>query len=149
MELKDWVTLLIPIFCNGVVVFFLQKLFEKKQAKNLIKHEYYSELRHRIDIGLEFHAKATRLANEANPDNDAIITLTIQNFFDSCLDIYYYYVQNIVVFSSVKKECDKLSSLLMDLSKGVNEQNLTPIQISNKINVIRDILQDIKRISMR
>ena len=147
MELKDWVTLLIPIFCNGIVVFFLQKLFEKKQAKNLILHEYYSELRRRIDVGLELHAKATRLANEANPNNDAIINSTIGIFFNSCLDVYYYYVQNMVVFSSVKKECEKLSGLLMELSKGVNAK--PPIQISKEINAIRDTLQDIKRISIR
>ena len=116
MEVKDWVTLLIPVFCNGVVVFFLQKLFEKKQSDNLIKYEYYSELRRRIDNGLEFHAKATRLANERNPNNDSDINLTIRNFFDSCLDVYYYYVQNIVVLSSMKKECEKLSTLLMELS---------------------------------
>lgn len=149
MEGKDWVTLLIPIFCNGVVVFFLQKLFEKKQSDNLIKYEYYSELRRRIDIGLEFHAKATRLANERNPNNDSDINLTIRNFFDSCLDVYYYYVQNIVVLSSMKKECEKLSTLLMELSEIVNEKNQKPNRISHKINEIRDTLQDIKRISMR
>lgn len=148
METKDWLMLLIPVICNGVVVFLLQKFFERNQIKQLIKHEYYSELRCKIDVGLELHAKATRIANEGDLNKDEIINKTIQEFFDSCLNVYYYYVQNQIIFSAVEKDCKKLADLIMDLSMGVNEHSFTSIQISNKINSIRDILQEIKKTSM-
>lgn len=149
MELKDWLMTLIPVFCNGVVVFLLQKLFERKQTKKLILHEYYSVLRSKVDDGLELHAKATRMANEDNDDNATDINLTIQEFFSSCLDTYYYYVQNQIVFSAIKHEFDELSHLLLQLSKGVNAHSLSPIEISSQVNSIRDTLQEIKKKSMR
>lgn len=31
MNTKDWILLLIPILCNGVVVFVLQRIFEKRR----------------------------------------------------------------------------------------------------------------------
>lgn len=149
MELKDWLTILLPVFCNGVVVFLLQKLFERKQTKKLILHEYDSVLRSKIDDGLGLHAKATRMANESGTDNATDINSTIQEFFSSCLDIYYYYVQNKIVFSSSEKEFEALSHLLMQLSKGVNAHTLSPIEISCQVNSIRDVLQEIKKKSIR
>ncbi len=33
MGTKDWILLLVPIFCNGVIIFILQKIFEKKRLR--------------------------------------------------------------------------------------------------------------------
>lgn len=148
MESKDWLTLLIPVFCNGVVVFFLQKLFEKRQREKSIQHEYYSVLRSRVDSALELHAKATRLANERKPSNDDAIAMIITQFFDSCLDVYYYYIQNKLVFISFEKKCEELANLLVQLSEIVNSSARLDNQASEKINTIRDCLQEIKQISM-
>ena len=60
METKDWILLLVPIFCNGVIIFILQKIFEKRQITRTIKLEYASFLRQKIDLCLELHAKATQ-----------------------------------------------------------------------------------------
>ena len=98
MGTKDWILLLVPIFCNGVIIFILQKIFEKKQITRTIKFEYASLLRQKIDLSLELHAKATRLANEGNNENDNIINETIRQYVNSVLDVYYYYVQNKIVF---------------------------------------------------
>lgn len=44
MELKDWILLLVPIFCNGIIIFILQKVFEKRQITRTIKFKYASLL---------------------------------------------------------------------------------------------------------
>ena len=36
MSTKDWIVLLVPIICNGIIVFAFQKIFNKKHNKNLI-----------------------------------------------------------------------------------------------------------------
>lgn len=42
MNTKDWILLIVPILCNGVVVFLLQKVFEKKQLTLGEKYKYVS-----------------------------------------------------------------------------------------------------------
>lgn len=149
MELKDWILLLVPIFCNGVVVFALQKIYERKQAKRLIQNEYYSGLRARIDLALELHAKATRLTNEGNIGNDELIYSVIQKFIDSCLDVYYYYVQNKIIFISVERDVEKIAVLIMQLSEAQRQHDLSTTKMSNVLNELRDILQLMKKKSMR
>ena len=36
MSTKDWIVLLVPIICNGIIVFAFQKILSKKHNKNLI-----------------------------------------------------------------------------------------------------------------
>lgn len=66
MEVKDWLLLFVPVLCNGLLIFVLQKKFEKKQIAKNIKNEYLSVLRINIDKSLETYAMATRLSNEKN-----------------------------------------------------------------------------------
>lgn len=77
MELKDWVLLLVPIFSDGIIIFILQKIFEKRQITRTIKFEYASILRQKVDLSLELHAKAIRLCNEGNEENGTIVNETI------------------------------------------------------------------------
>lgn len=42
MSTKDWILLLVPILFNGVVVFLLQKIFERKQLSLTEKYKYVS-----------------------------------------------------------------------------------------------------------
>lgn len=145
MVFKDWLLLLVPIFFNGVIVLVLQKLFEKKQIIRMRKMEYISMLMKKIDVPLELHAKATRLANERDPDNNEEINNTIRQFFDTNLDLYYYYIQNKNIFESLEDSFENLSSLIVKLSQTVNNHfEDKERRISSSINSIRDILLKIK-----
>ena len=108
MEAKDWILLLVPIFCNGIIIFILQKIFEKRQITRTIKFEYASLLRQKIDLSLELHARATRLANERNNENGNMLNETIQQYVNSTLDVYYYYVQNKIVFKSFDNHMEQV-----------------------------------------
>ena len=144
MSFKDWILLLVPIFCNGVFVFSLQKMHEKKQLINSIKYEYASILREKIDISLKLHAKATRLANEDNNGNDGLIAKTIQEYVDSVLDVYYYDVQNKIIFNSLDSKFELLSAYIMELTDCSHKTKVDLVQFSSIFNKIRDELMDIK-----
>lgn len=145
MELKDWILLLVPIFCNGIIIFILQKIFEKRQITRTIKFEYASLLRQKIDLSLELHAKATRLSNEDNEDNDTIVNETIQQYVNSTLDVYYYYIQNMIVFESFESHMEHIAALIMDLIKCNHQKEINFMEFCGIINKIRDELMVLKK----
>ena len=145
MELKDWILLLVPIFCNGIIIFILQKIFEKRQITRTIKFEYASLLRQKIDLSLELHAKATRLSNEDNEENVTIVNETIQQYVNSTLDVYYYYVQNKIVFESFDSHMEHIAALIMDLTKCIHQKEINLMEFCSIINKIRDELMVLKK----
>ncbi len=144
MELKDWILLLVPIFCNGIIIFILQKIFEKRQITRNIKFEYASLLRQKVDLSLELHAKATRLSNEENEENGTIVNETIRQYVNSTLDVYYYYVQNKIVFESFDSHMEYIAALVMELIKCGNQKEINRMEFSNIFNTIRDELMILK-----
>lgn len=144
MDLKDWILLLVPIFCNGLIIFILQKVFEKRQLTKSIKFEYAKKLREKVDLALELHAKATRLLNVKN-NNEQLINLTIQQYVDASLDVHYFYIQNKITFKSLDANIDNLSELILNLTRLSNEEVINLTEFSNTFNNIRDELMIIKQ----
>lgn len=145
MELKDWVVLLVPIFFNGIIVFVLQKYFEKRQLSKAIKNEYASHLRIIIDESLELHAKATQLANEGDNNNDLQINDLIKQFVNRTLDVYYYYVQNKIIFSLLDDSMEQIAKLVLDLTNCSHQQPVNSEKFSSLCNSIRDELMILKK----
>lgn len=145
MESKDWILLLVPIFCNGIIIFILQKIFEKRQITRTIKFEYASILRQKIDLSLELHAKATRLSNEGNEENGTIVNETIQQYVNSTLDVYYYYVQNKIVFEAFDNHIEHIAALIMELTKCSHQKEINLMEFSIIFNKIRDELMILKK----
>lgn len=144
MQYKDWIMLLVPVFCNGIINYILQNIFEKKQSVRTIKFEYISNLRNMIDTSLGFHAKATRLAN--NPDSDGVeISNTLAKYVDSCLDVYYYYIQNKPFLNHLDDKMEKLAKSIEQLAKCSHETNLNYDLVNSLYNGIRDILLKSKK----
>ena len=142
MEAKDWILLLVPILCNGVVVFLLQKLFERKQITRDIKAEYGRKLRQKIDGALELYIKAVRFNNESNANTSNENSKLLQCYVDRILDVYYYFVENKNIFKSnvFEEHMHAISSLLMELSKYQTDL----IQINLILNTIREKLMILK-----
>lgn len=145
MEAKDWILLVVPIFCNGIIIFILQKIFEKKQITKNIKYEYASLMRQKIDLSLELHAKATRLANEGNEENGTIINETIQKYVNSTLDVYYYYVQNKIVFEHFGNRMEHIASLILEIIKCSQQKEINSMEFSRLFNKTRDELMELKK----
>ena len=96
---------------------------------------------------MELHAKATRLSNQGTPDNEAIINKTIQEYIDSCLDVYYFYIQNKILFGSFDSHMENLATLikqLVDTSHHL-ESNSDNLKFSMIFNDIRDELMIMKK----
>lgn len=142
MEAKDWILLLVPILCNGVVVFLLQKIFERKQITRDIKAEYGRILRQKIDVSLEFYIKAVRFNNESNTNNCNENSKLLQSYVNSILDVYYYFEENKNIFKSnvFEEHMQAISSLLSELSK--HQTDL--IRIDLIFNIIREKLMILK-----
>lgn len=145
MEAKDWIILLVPIFCNGIVIFILQKIFENRQITRTIKFEYASLIRQKIDLSLELHAKATRLVNEGNEENGNILNETIQQYVNSTLDVYYYYVQNKIMFRSFDNHMKHIAALVLELTKCSQSKEINLLEFSQIFNKIRDELMILKK----
>lgn len=133
MEVKDWILLFVPILCNGLLIFILQKIFEKKQITRSIKNEYLSVLRLKIDKALETYATAIRLSNEKNLDIE-IVNLYISN----AQDVYYYYIQNKNIFKFLCDNMDYIAKLLGELSHD------DPIKYNRNLNEVYDSLLKLK-----
>ena len=145
MELKDWVLLLVPIISDGIIIFILQKIFEKRQITRTIKFEFASILRQKVDLSLELHAKAIRLCNEGNEENGTIVNETIQQYVNSTLDVYYYYVQNKIVFEALNSNMEHIATLVMELTKYGHQKEINLVEVSMIFNKIRDELMVLKK----
>lgn len=102
MTQKDWILLVVPILCNGVVVFALQKIFEKKQLAIAAKQKYVSVLQEKIDVALSLFIKVIQSSGK---DMEQINYLN--QFVQSFADIHYYYQQNTEILSSIAKDMNK------------------------------------------
>ena len=96
-------------------------------------------------MALELHAKATRLSNEDNEDNDTIVKETIQQYVNSTLDVYYYYIQNKIVFESFESNMEHIAALIMDLRKCIHQKEINFMEFCGIINKIRDELMVLKK----
>lgn len=143
MDTRDWILLVVPILCNGVIVFILQKIFEKRQIVRTLKLDYTSVLVKKIDNSLAQHARATRLNNEGNANN-VLVNEAIRCYVDSSLDTYYYFVANKNIFSSLTTKFDKLAGLIMELTQIANSGEDDIESFNQRFNRIRDVLIEIK-----
>lgn len=94
---------------------------------------------------LELHAKTTRLLNEGNEKNNKTINYTVQQYVNSALDVYYFYIQNKVVFKSFDTNMEHLSNLILRLTKISNQEVVNLEEFSEVFNKIRDELMILKR----
>lgn len=103
MSVKDWILLLVPILCNGVVVFILQKIFEKKQLSLTEKYKYISILQQKVDNALALFVKVLQTTG-----NDAEQIRWLNQFISGYCDVYYYYQQNQTLLKSLGKYMEEL-----------------------------------------
>ena len=103
MTTKDWILLLVPIFCNGIVVFALQKAFEKRQLVLAEKYKYVSIMQQKVDDALASFARVLQTAGD-----DMAQISWLNQFISSYSDVFYYYQQNEALFKSLKSYMDEL-----------------------------------------
>lgn len=145
MTQKDWILLVVPILCNGIVVFILQKIFEKRQLAITAKRKYVSLLQEKTDAALSLFIKVIQTSNK---DKEQINYLN--QFVQSFADIHYYYQQNTVIFSAIDKDMNKaletynlIQSIYQDMDN--NENNFTTrVQLEENLRNLYGLLQKIQ-----
>ena len=145
MTQKDWILLVVPILCNGIVVFILQKIFEKRQLAITAKRKYVSLLQEKTDAALSLFIKVIQTSNK---DKEQINYLN--QFVQSFADIHYYYQQNKVIFSAIDKDMNKaletynlIQSIYQDMDN--NENNFTTrVQLEENLRNLYGLLQKIQ-----
>jgi len=143
MQVKDWIMLLIPIFCNGVIIFILQKLFEKKQISRTIKFEYASIFRQKIDMSLEMYFNILKFENNGNVQEDMIIN-ALQKYIDSVMELYYYYAQNESIFKAFKNNFEKIIKYISQLNIIIKKEKTDISGLRKNLNSIKDELAKLK-----
>ena len=122
MTQKDWLLLIIPILCNGVVVFLLQQLFEKRQLVIAGKQEYVSLFQKKVDATIESILDVSLLATNEQP-------ISLEKFCASYVDLFQYYQLNTELFKRIKKEMNQTLEIYQKIKEAQDiyneKQNLT------------------------
>lgn len=143
MQLKDWILLIVPILCNGVIVFILDKIFEKRQTIHAIKLDYANCLRQKIDTALYLHTKALQLNQSVNSDTIAVSKI-LSEFIDASADVFYYYGQDKSVLSSFESIMKKLAADIQSAVDYIRGSNINESKYFSLIQNIRDTLLQAK-----
>lgn len=145
MNTKDWILLLVPILCNGIVVFLLQKAFEKRQLALTEKYKYVSIMQQKVDNSLSLFMKVLQTS-----DDDLVQINWLNQFIDSYGDVFYYYQQNKLIFKSLDNHMNKLikkhEQIKSIQSKDDNDKNIpnTGILMESLFREIYELLQEIQ-----
>ena len=143
MVLKDWILLIVPILCNGVIVFILEKIFEKRQTVHAIKLDYANNLRQKIDTALYLHTKALQLNQSVNSDIRAVSKI-LSEFIDASADVFYYYGQDKSVFNCLESIMEKLATDIQNAVDYIRGSNIIESEYFSLIQNIRNTLLQAK-----
>ena len=145
METKDWILLISPIICNGLLIFILQVIFEKKQKIREKKYEYVAIMQKKIDYSLVLFMNTIQATGDDLKQNEYLT-----QYINSYCDIFYYYQQNQKIFAALKKQMDELIDIHHQIKsnehrlKNPNERLDTLKIIEINLRKIFKILQSIQ-----
>ena len=145
MTAKDWIMLLVPVLCNGVVVFILQKFFELKKSIILEKREYISIMLKKVDKALFLYTKATQTIGD-----DKVQINYLNKFTNSFGDVFYYYQQNQKLFKALKKYMVEMASEYKKIQEELSTLENDEISLKTRTSVgsgyyrIYELLQSIQ-----
>ena len=138
METKDWIVLLIPILCNGLIFYFIQWLFDNKREKTRQirdnKTPYYDLFRAKIDDSLALYSQICDIISKQNIQHDELVKAT-SRFIDSTKVVFNYYRTNHTVFQSFENDADRLAKKRFELNQDVT---------TGELNQLREILAIMK-----
>jgi len=136
MSTKDWILLITPILGNGIIVFLLQKQFEKRQLAMNEKYTYVSAMRNKIDKALETFVKMLQSAG-----NETLQIMLVNQYVQDYSDVFYYYQQNEGLMKPLKKYMDKM----LEIHKDVQQKTSKSDEKQGDKN-LRDIESDFREI---
>lgn len=146
MNTKDWILLLVPVLCNGVVVYVLQKIFERKQLISAGKYRYVTVLQQKTDNALALFVQVLQASGN---DSEQIIYLNL--FIKSYCDVFYFYQQNQTIFKPLKKYMDELIKTHEEIktnqlrANDIKHSHEVSIHLQSLLRKIFELLQSIQK----
>ena len=139
---RDWILLFIPIFFNGVLIFALQKRFEKRQFGNSIKRNHILGLLAKVDKSILLMSGIKLYLHNSSQDSqfNANFAAKITNLHEQNVDTYFWIEQNENTFRFLEKETAYLKELINWFA--ANRGNR--INTSSKLEELYETLQKIK-----
>ncbi len=148
MQTKDWIVLLVPILCDGIIIFILQKISEKKQISKTIKYGYANILRQKVDTALDAYSKLLQLTNYGESD-EIILKKAIQYYIDKVMDAHYYYEQNEQIFMSFRKNIDKIIITILKINDLLHKEKLDNKGLCTSLDAIKNELSNIQELCIK
>lgn len=105
MVLKDWILLLIPILFNGLIVYCVQRHFDKLKIVREAKLQYYNEMRRLVDLVLADYVELSTLSRTGTDCNERILQYV--EMVQSASD---YYDKNKGILTCLDDDFTKLCS---------------------------------------
>ncbi|MCM1172848.1 MAG: hypothetical protein NC393_12090 [Clostridium sp.] len=146
MSINDWIQMLVPVLSNSVIVFLLQKVFEKRQLVSIEKYKYVSLIQRKVDYTLDLFVKTLQTT-----DDDLTQISWLNRFISSYCDVYYYYQQNQTLFKHLENYMEELIKTHKEIQKdqlAIQNNKHTPEVVRHMESLFRkiyDLLQSIQR----
>lgn len=100
--------------------------------------EYVLEMRKRIDSTISLYSSAVKLSLNRNYETDDLNN-SIEVFGKSCQEVYFYYMENKTLFSSVDNEFMEIMKLYNNLRNQKDKELINALEnIYKKLVSVRD-----------
>lgn len=128
MDKKDWILLLVPIFCNGIIIFTLEQLFEKRRLIKETKYNYIHELEQKLinTLGAWGAFKRT-FSNSCSIEE---LKYCLEDVVDHHIDIILYCEQRELLFGHLQNHISRLRKIKIDLDNVGS--NITDVMASSE-----------------
>lgn len=138
MELKDWISLFVPILFNGVIFTIWGRKFEKKQMVLKEKYKYVDALREKVDAVLQLSVFEESLSERPRG-------IIAQNIIDRWVEAYSYYLQNSRIFMKIAplmEKCLASYESMGDAQKSKSES--AAAEFSKQLSLLIDGLREVQ-----
>lgn len=110
MDTKDWVILLTPILCNGIILFIFQKIIDKKIEEQIIQKRkrmlFYEQLFGDLKQAIDMIGQLEIFFLREQYKNGEYIE------FSNHISKVYRYTNSFIADKNLKKEIEKLDDLV-------------------------------------
>lgn len=140
IDSMNWFQFTVQIAVDGLVLFFLQKHYEKRQQVRKSKQPYITALENLINDAMSAFTRALQ-----NSDNERKLTECLHQFDEKISILYYHYSQNKHLFKSISEKMARLNALnstSLEMEK-YNDRKRHSDKYLDCYNEMNEILQEI------
>ena len=144
MTLKDWILLLVPILSNGIIVFTLQKIYEKKQLIKDSKRAYVIKFKEQVDTALALQAQIVDMITNAESEDGNSIYQVMQQFIDIIKKMVYFQYQNHALLKPLKEKTQQLANLTNEMTDFIKSKCFDIEEFNRVFSDIKNTLNELQ-----